>query len=278
MKKQALEQFLKENGYLKVTFSKEVNQLVNEAISKWRMFYKQSLNHKELIPFGEYGGYENKDQIKHPEYLDHKENFHITPTYQFPVYVNPTKIDEAFITTAQNLFYVIKPSLVEAAEMFSELTGLDFVSIANHLDGFTLRFLHYYPQENKTLAHYHPDKGGHTFHLYDSTPGFEKFWNNKWSNINFTHDEMVFFTGLLGQYFSKCTLKALAHRVVSSNESRSIGRDSIVLFNDYPTFNMTYNKEKFGPTQKAFLPGQNYNMEFKEFSKFFKRRGLIDSR
>lgn len=270
---------LEKEGYLKVDFSTELSIAVARATQAWRAFYKQSINHKILLPFEKQGGYENKDQTIDKNLLDHKENFHITSLYQFPDSFNATKIDLEFLNASKDLLETIRPALLQAAEILSKITNLDFTSIAvTNNTNLILRFIRYYKQDNYTLAHHHPDKGGHTFHLYDSTPGFEKFWNNKWSEIKFNESEMVFFPGLLAQYHSKCKLVALNHRVISSEESRTVGRDSIVLFNDYPNYNAEYNKEEFGPAQEAFIPGQNYDMDFDTFKKFFKKRNGVDCR
>jgi hypothetical protein len=95
--------------------------------------------------------------------------------------------------------------------------------------------------------------------------------------MSFDHHKMVFFMGLLGQLYSKCLLKGLAHRVINSQESRKNGRYSIVLFNDYTNASLTYNKKEFGPTQKLFQPGENYELSYKQFLKYFTKRVIQDN-
>lgn len=274
-----LKETLLQEGFAKIHYPASVKRATDNLVKAWIAFCQQSQNHKSLIPFEKNGGYENKDQTIDPSFRDHKEDFHLTRHYDFPSSFNPSPADITLLATGMQLFQEIRPCLTQVAEMLSDATGIDFVKLAvENEDGWILRLLHYPPQQNEMLAVYHPDKGGHTFHLHDSTPGFERFWNNEWQSMSFTEEEMVFFPSMLAQYYSKCFLKALGHRVTSSMQSRTKGRYSIVLFNDYPTGEVRYDKETWGPTQERFLPGENYDMGFDEFKKFFIARVLQDAR
>ncbi len=267
-------------GVAKVVYLHDVNVAVKRVVSAWTKFCAQSVNHKELIPFENNGGYENKDRRVDSTSRDHKEDFHITRSYELPTSFNPRQADIELINSGKEFFEAIRPTLIEIAYILSEITGIDFVDLAvKQEDGWVLRLLHYYPGNmDKEPAHYHPDKGGHTLHLYDSTPGFEKFWKNEWTPLRFTENEMVFFMGLLGQLHSQCMLNALSHRVVSTPEIIKNGRISLVMFNDYPTSPFTYDKETYGPSQLAFKPGENYKMPIEIFQKYFKTRIFQDAR
>ncbi len=272
-------------GYAKVQYPEPVRLQVEKMVKAWEDFCKQPREHKELINFGKTGGYENKDRRIDPSNRDHKEDFHITLIYEFPDGFKPTKEDLDLISTGKKLLKMMRGCLTEITSIISEETGVDFVTLATkHSDSWVLRLLHYHPGNMDSIpAHEHCDKGGNTQHLYDSTPGFEYFWEGKWRPLRFNHDEMVFFLGLLAQYFSYNNgqstkhIPAVNHRVVSTPEIIENGRVSLVLFNDYLKSPVTYDKETWGPTQKLFAPGENYEIPFDEFKKYFKKKTEQDA-
>ncbi len=281
MNRNELSQMLLRDGFAKVQYPASLRLAVRNFVQAWRGFVSQPLEHKMQLLFLNNGGYENKDPKINPNLLDFKEDFHITRSYDFPKDFKQTAEDATFLATGHNLFNEIRPVSLVIAEMLSEITSIDFVKLAiEKEDGWVIRALWYPPQENNILAAYHPDKAGHTIHLFDSVPGFERFWEGEWKSMSFPETEAVFFPGMLGQYYSECKVKALAHRVVSSPESRKKGRESIVLFTDYTTGNMKYDKDTWGPTQKLLIPGQNYEMPFSEFQKYFtvKKESIPDTR
>lgn len=262
-------------GYATVVYPKSLQKVVLAIYLAWVEFCAQEESFKERILFDKNKGYENKNRIKHPEYVDHKEDMHITGDYVFPAHLTPSRQEKHLLDLSAKFFDLIEPELQKLADMLSEITGKDFSKFAKNRKGWTLRLLHYYPQNQTDLAHYHPDRGGHTIHLFDSTPGLECFWNNKWKQIEFDEDMMAFFPGLLAQLVSECQLTALCHRVVSSDKSKISGRYSLVLFCDYPEFPSRYNKETYGGTQKAFAIGGNYDMDIEKFAKYFTTREMV---
>jgi len=280
MNKNELSEMLLRDGFAKVQYPASLRLAVSNFVKAWKGFVGQSLEHKMQISFLGNGGYENKDPKIDSKLVDFKEDFHINRSYDFPTDFKQTAEDATFLAAGHTLFNEIRPVSHLIAEMLSEVTGVDFVKLAvEKEDGWVIRALWYPPQENNILAAYHPDKSGHTVHLFDSVPGFERFWEGEWKSMSFPETEAVFFPGMLGQYYSECKVKALAHRVVSSPESRSKGRVSIVLFTDYANGLMKYDKDKWGPTQQLLAPGQNYTMPFEEFNKYFTERpSVIDSR
>lgn len=271
---------LRDLGFARAGYPSEFKKAAQNIALNWRSFYVQNPKHKNLIIFDETGGYEEKNKVIDPQLLDYKEDFHVTLKYDFKTgSFNPSSADLLFLETSRNFLEYFEPQIRLIAKHLTELTYKNFSKYALNSDGWTLRFLHYYPQKGKNLAHYHLDKGGHTIHLYESCPGLECFWKGQWRPVSFSKDEMVFFPGIIGQHLSHGELKALSHRVVSSKESKAVGRVSIVLFNDYVDYPYVFNKELFGPTQKAFQPGQNYDMDHRDFSKFMtERKILMDAR
>ncbi len=275
---------LRKLGYSKTQYPEDVRVAVQKVVKAWNEFCAQPREHKELIVFGKTGGYENKDRRITPESRDHKEDFHITLGYEFQEGFQATKADTELIKAGKGLLSIMRGSLVKTAEILTKETGVDYVELATkHDEAWVLRLLHYYPGNMDSIpAHDHCDKGGHTHHLYDSTPGFEYYWEGEWRPLRFTEEEMVFFPGLLGQYYSYNNgesehLPASCHRVVSTTEIVDDGRVSLVLFNDYKKSTVTYDKAKWGPTQNVFPPGANYKMSFDEFSQYFKLKTEQDA-
>ncbi len=256
-------------GYSTIEYPERLKNIVFAAIEAWQKFCEQPAEIKERIPFMNGKGYENKDKNQNPEFLDHKENFEITCNYDFPLHLKPTPAETRLFLVTSKLFNELMPISEKITEMLQEITGHGFTRFGNNKINLKLRLLHYYPQDEPVLAHFHLDKGGHTLHLYDSVKGLEAFWNNEWRHLEFTENEIAFFPGLLAQHFSQCQVKALCHRVVSSEESKKYGRYSLVVFCDYPEHPYRYDKERFKSTQKAFIPGENYAMSVLEFNKLF---------
>jgi isopenicillin N synthase-like dioxygenase len=135
-----------------------------------------------------------------------------------------------------------------------------------------LRAIHYYPDQSTEIAYQHVDRGGQTYHLYETTDGLESYWNNRWDKIHFDHNQMAYFPGFQAQFASKCELKGLCHRVISNTQSMQHGRYSLVLFVDYHKLGYKYSFGKFGPIEKAFLPGENYEISFPELQNYFEIR------
>lgn len=260
-------------GFSTIEYPERLKNLLFAVIEAWQKFCEQPTELKERIPFIKGKGYENKDKNRNPELLDHKEKFHITYGYELPLHLKPTSTEIHLLLVVNKFINEFMPLSEKVAEILQEVTGHGFTRHGNNKKNLTLRLLHYYPQDEPVLAHFHPDKGGHTFHLYDSVPGgLESFWNDEWKPMKFTESEMAIFPGLLGQQLSQCQLRALCHRVVSSEESKKYGRYSVVLFCDYPEHPYRYNKEQFGPTQEVFSPGGNYKMLPLDFNKLFAHR------
>ncbi len=271
MKSKEISQQLGWNGYATVSYPTNVKIAVNKVNSAWKSFCAQSPAHKGLITFDHTGGYENKNKREDPNLRENKENFHITLKYTFPLSVNPSPEDIALLKAVHELLVIIEPWLKEIDRILSICSGVDFSMYNADNVGRVLRLIHCYAQDVEILAPDHPDKGGHTLHLNESTSGLQGYWGNRWNNIDFSPNETVFFPGLLGQHLSNCKLKALTHRVVSNEESRKNGRYSMVLFNDYPNYPFKYGVTGKGyiPTQEMFTPGSHYNMSFDEFNHFF---------
>lgn len=267
------------DGYISMPSSEKMHQLILAFIKAWRNFCDQSLRHKKLISFENDRGYEHKGQ----EHFDQKENFHFSLDYRFENNFNPSQDDENLLRLARILLMEMQSVIIDTAQTLRRITGEDFEKHALDKRGLTLRALHYFPTKKDLLAKPHPDKGGHTFHLYDSVPGLEvlwpKDWGDKpsWQSVVTSGEKIIIFPGLLGQFVSKGELKALCHRVKANEASSVHGRYSLVMFNDYHEYSFRYDKGVHKSTQKVLGNGENYTMPFEDFAKFFKQRELVDA-
>ncbi len=257
-----------QNGFETVPYSKKLLNVVTDARETWIPFYEQDLSIKTQFPFKDGTGYEYSGEDRR----DFKELFHVSLGY-VPGLLNP--VCKRFIDSSKEVISESVETVKEIAATISEQTGFNFVKLLGDPFLWRQRFLHYPPTKRKIVGVEHIDKGGFTLHLNESGGGLQYFWKNKWSDMKFTHKQAAYFPGALGQYHSKCQIKALSHRVVSTRESREIGRTSSVLFIDCND-KMKYNKTKFSSTQAAFKPGQNYYLSSQEFSSYFIDREVVD--
>jgi isopenicillin N synthase-like dioxygenase len=252
----------RKNGYFKYGLEPCFMKDSNSLASSWKLFCSQSLRHKEKHIFGQNGGYEYKDENSQ----DHKENFHLTLDYSTSFKVN-TLADIVFIDKGKKFIHKSFTVISEIVQIMSDTIEVDLTDIVcNDISRWVLRFLYYPPQKREYLAISHIDKCI-TAHWYEDAPGLQIFWNGTWHNVQHKENCVHGYFGLLGQYYSRSNFPALCHRVISSKETRERGRNSIVMFSDFG--NVRYNKDFFGPTQKVFPTGENYNMSFEELKKYF---------
>jgi isopenicillin N synthase-like dioxygenase len=238
-------------GFAHIEYPLTVQKNVEHLALSMKDFFKQSFDHKQSIECTTDGGYEYNDKITNLSLADHKEVFHITKRYEYSNGLIQTAEDATFIYAGKLVLAEIIPLIKEVGRMLSDITGADFVKLmTKSMDGLVLRCLYYPPQmpKNGIIAAEHLDKSGNSFGLYDSTPGFQAFWDGQWSDVLFSQKQMIFYPSMLAQYYSNCILKALLHRVRITPVSRMNGRYSIVLFNDYATADVVYDKVTHGPT------------------------------
>ncbi len=90
-------------GYFAIKYPKDVRlQKLKSLVDKtWIQFCTQSEEHKEQIFFANDRGYENKNRLKEPTLVDHKENFHIKIDYEFPDGFVPSEVDKKLLYFAK---------------------------------------------------------------------------------------------------------------------------------------------------------------------------------
>lgn len=258
-------------GYGTAPYSSELKSGVINLMNKFESFCVQSLEHKQNMLYQSSMGYENRDRLTDPTSVDHKESFYIKNNYEFPKTFTPSKADEEFVLGCKSLLKEIFPLVMNSTVVLSDTADNDLTQYFDETS-LTLRAIHYYPDTSVEIAYHHVDRGGHTYHLYETTDGLEAYWQGLWNKIVFSQDQMAYFPGLQAQFASKCALKGLCHRVISNSQSALYGRYSLILFVDYHKLGYKYNFNKNGPIEKVFLPGQNYNIPFYELRAFFEER------
>ena len=258
-------------GYGIIDYPESLKNTVAKLMKNFRSFCDQSLEHKQNLLYQNSMGYENRDKTLNPEFVDHKESFYIKSGYEMSKAFLPSKIDETFVLSCRNLLDEVFELIMSTTQTFSDIAGVD---LGQYFDksALTLRTIHYYPNSSVEIAHYHVDRGGQTYHLFESTDGLEAYWNEKWNKIIFDQSQMIYFPCIQAQYVTKCVLKGLCHRVVSNIDSIQHGRYSLVLFVDYNKLSHKYSMNKKGPIEKAFIPGQNYVMSFSELENYFEEK------
>lgn len=258
-------------GYGAAPYSSQLKSNVIDLMSKFESFCGQSLDHKQNMLYQSSMGYENRDRLADPTSVDHKESFYIKNNYEFPKTFTPSEVDKEFVLGCKFLLKEILPLVLNSTAILSDVGGND---LSQYFDetSLTLRAIHYYPDTSVEIAYHHVDRGGHTYHLYETTDGLEAYWQGTWNKIMFDQGQMAYFPGLQAQFASKCLLKGLCHRVISNTQSVQHGRYSLVLFIDYHRLGYKYSLNKSGPVEKAFLPGQNYEIPFIELRDFFEER------
>ena len=258
-------------GYGIVDYPELLKNTVFKLMENFQSFSGQSLEHKQNLSYQNSMGYENRDKTINPESVDHKESFYIKAGYEMHGAFLPSKIDKAFVASCKNLLDEAFELIINTTNTFSEIAGVDMGQYFDR-SALTLRAIHYYPDSNTEIAHHHVDRGGQTYHLFETTDGLEACWNEKWNKIVFDQNQLIYFPCIQAQYASKCVLKGLCHRVVSNNDSIQHGRYSLVLFVDYNKLPYKYSMNKKGPIEKALVPGQNYAMPFSELENYFEEK------
>ncbi len=258
-------QALLHHGYVQVPHVGILNNQIKNVMNNWKLFCAQPLEHKNKFVF-DVDGYENKSTAKGD--FEDKENMHISLSYE-PDIVG-TNVDSELIYSVKKLIKDSVPVVLDIAKIYKEHSDFMLVELFSEcIDMWSARLLHYPSQEVEFLAKSHIDLGI-SIHFGEDAPGFEVLHNGVWQPVQPMHEHLLTYAGATGQYYTNSKIDALCHRVVTTPETRSKGRSSLVLFIDPGSF--MYNKKAYGPTQKRFPAGENYGVPFDEFQKFFKRK------
>ncbi|WP_338140162.1 2OG-Fe(II) oxygenase family protein [Candidatus Protochlamydia amoebophila] len=92
----------------------------------------------------------------------------------------------------------------------------------------------------------------------------------EWKAMPIDEKQTVIISAVQLQLWSKGDLKALYHRVVTTEKTAKFGRFSMVCFIPFQS-TLMYNKRTYGSMQ-AHDVGFNYALSHQEFSKYFSLR------
>lgn len=261
---------LKKQGVAMVPYSTELRELVEAAAQDWQQFCTLPLEQKiELSDIGPMVGYEFKDN--HEPGGDRKENFDITNADTLGTMdleaAHPFMKKAAAISGAMKHLAIQFASDVEDAYKIPHLRDLAEAST----DQIFTRFIHYFGDRTPgdEIASTHCDQSGYTFHLFETAGGCQRldYTTRQWEEMPVETGMMAAFPAMQLQLVSEGELRALAHRVVATEETRDVGRYAIVCFvrlRNTPE----YDKASHGRLQE-FEPGFNYDMPIEDFSKLF---------
>lgn len=253
------------HGYIQNQYPANLEKEVDVMLQLWKAFCDQNLEHKQQYVFTRPGGYEYKG----PTEKDYKENVHISLNYDYQQGdVSASSVDIDFFKHGKKLInnhtHIVE-EIIDTIDIHRTMREM----ILSSKDIWTLRLLHYPSRQysdEKFLAVAHPDKAGITIHLTETMEGLEVLWNASWKSVSKMAHHIIAYPGLTTQYHTKGTVKGLTHRVRMLPKIEHEGRYSIVLFIDFG--NIFYNKT-LGNTAEIFPNGENYNLTFEEFSKYF---------
>lgn len=261
---------LKSEGVAMMPYSLEMQAVVEQAAEAWQEFCQLPLVEKMQLAQAESNiGYEHKDG-NGPQ-ADRKENFDVT-TAGFPEQVS-SEYGHDFITHAMRISRAMSHLAVDFAEQVKAeygTTGLAELT-KDSTDLIFTRFIHYFGdrQSGEEIASSHCDQSGYTFHLYETAGGCQRldYDTRSWIDMPVEPGRMAAFPAMQLQLVSNGELRALAHRVIATDETKEIGRFAVVCFVKLKNAPQ-YDKDTHGRLQE-FEPGFNYDLSKDDFSRLF---------
>ena len=263
---------LKTLGFVPVAYPVPLRERVLAAMASWQGFCALPEPEKRKLSGG--------DRLKDFGYMfrndagataDRKELFHVVRTNmgEFRRMVREVSDPRAgeFIEAINALIEASAPLVVEFARGVEREFGLSGFAdeVSGSQDNWTFRYLHYVGGD--MLANAHADRGGFTLHLHESHPGGEYFgFDRAWHPWPVSDTQTIIFPSMALQHRSHNALKALWHRVLPTEETRTAGRYSMVGFIDFP-HSFRYNDAV--KRLQDFPPGFNYDMPWDEFHSLF---------
>ncbi len=276
MKSQA--QSFQETGIYTLAYPTALREAVERAEKSWRSFLALPQEAKSLFAYSNGGagfGYE----LKQGEGVagDRKENFDLTvagvDSLKGIIAATDDKITATFLENAITVLELLRPSVIKFAEDVEAEFGLQgFVDEVKASDvGYFVRFIHYFGdrQLGDETATAHVDQSGFTFHLFESASGLQCLPYDKsgWVDMPVSAGETVIIPAMQMQRRDP-RFRALAHRVVATEETQTVGRTSAVCFIQLQ-HTPRYDKGVGGRLQEK-EPGFNYDMPAEEFNTMFK--------
>lgn len=270
---------LQTEGVTMMPYAPELRQKVIVASELWQAFCELPFSEKQRFVANDQGagtGYELK--TGDGNHADRKENFDVAPAHReylesLLTQSTPGCVAAQFAEAALQLadaMYPLAAEFATAAE--AEYHIDDFTKImAASRENIFIRFLHYFGdrQAGDSIAEPHTDQSGFTFHLYETDRGCQRldYDTRTWTDMPVAAGHTAVIPAMQLQLVSNGELRALAHRVVATEQTYQIGRSAIVCFvrlADTPV----YDKATQGRLQER-EPGFNYDMPPETFRTLF---------
>ena len=265
---------LEKEGFVSVKYPDTLRHAVEDVMASWQKFCELSDGEKRLLSGGDrikdFGYMRRQDQGMR---ADDKELFHASlanmPALTERAQAFGDKRATSFIRDVDVLIHEIKPLITEFVASIAKMYGLKDLEqrVLEASDKWTFRYLHYFPIEGEKLAHAHADRGDMTLHLYESHDGGEYLdFGNKWQPWPVSKERAIIFPAMGLQYETESKLKALWHRIKTTEETRKVGRFAMVAFIDFNQ-NQCWDSSKH--RIQELEQGFNYLMPFNELADFF---------
>jgi isopenicillin N synthase-like dioxygenase len=271
-------QSLKTEGVAMLPYTPRLRVTVEEAAMLWQSFCALPLEAKQTLPASSDAagtGYEFKDGTG--SHADKKENFDVAAAHQSYLEELLTQpigdTEQEFARAALALSKEMSPLAVQFAEQVEREYGLvgfcEKVKASSDLA--FIRFIHYSGGRatGDLIAEPHTDQSGFTFHLYETDSGCERldYETDAWHDMPVENGKTAVIPAMQLQYESSGELRALAHRVVATEQTKDIGRYAIVCFVRLAD-SAIYDKVRHGRLQEK-EPGFNYHISREEFDSLF---------
>ena len=225
---------LKENGFVTLSYPKELRDSVEETIDSWHRFCVLPAGIRQKLPYSSSSdgvGYELKEGVG--VNADRKENFDITVGGKKWLRENGHLVDGAvseFVEKATNLVDRVKPTILDFARQSEKAFGLKgfYEEVAKSEDAFFFRFIHYFGDRTpgQEIAAPHADQSGFTLHLYESAPGLQRLtYANRWVEMPVSDGQTVIIPAMQMQLRSESKLKASIEQAVASQKRSEASHD-----------------------------------------------------
>ena len=263
------------SGFVCFDYPRSLRSAVHDAMDSWKRFCELSDEQKLML------SKPNVDRTVDFGYMrradkgprdDNKEHFHAVLCKYSELLPRAERVGDRratdFIHAVGDLLAESGPVVREFARAVEEhysLCGFEQEVMVSQ-ENWTFRYLHYF-KGRPVLSYPHADRGGFTFHLQETHSGGEYFgFDGQWHPWPVSEERTIIFPSMGLQYRSQSYLKALWHRVISTEATRVEDRYSMVAFID---FKMGHRYNDRAKRLQDFDPGFNYDMSMAELERLF---------
>lgn len=279
-------------GYAEAQYPKYMRDIVQQVAKAWDDFCALPREIRKQFPYNSDSmgsGYELKETVG--ENLDQKANFDVSLGHASWLRETARTIGNEVITSfvegALSVLENLRPVILDFAETVENEACVEGL-LQEVRDGHDLWFLRFidYPAGKKSgevMATPHVDQSGFTLHLFESVEGLqrydqepptpytpEKTYQRGWGFVGGRRGITMISVNMQLQLRSQGRLKALCHRVITTNNAPEKGRRSAVCFVGFKN-TPKYDKKRHGRLQE-FPVGFNYDMPIEQFADLFEQK------